>query len=320
MNMQRLITNHLIHRQSGLSMVELMVATTLGLIMMTAVASLFLSSKQSYLETERNALMEESGRYAIRVLTESLQQVDFWGHINAANIAVHGNLDAITSDCSGNAAGYSYQSALWAVKATDSSMMDCLTDATPDTDILVVKNTLPATTALASLASDRSYVLANDYKGVLFDGADTAPTVTTGGAVPGGEAWEYQAAIYYVRSISGAQPALYRKILTGNTWGGAEEVAYGVEHIHYVFGVDADADGTADEFVSAADADWPNVVTVRVYLLVRSDEPDAFYTDTRTYNLGDITIDPDPDDNYHRTVFTTSINLRNRHLQIAGGF
>ncbi len=57
-------------RLAGFSLVELMVALTLSLVLMGAIAQSFISSKQSHKMREQVALLTENGRYA----TESLQR------------------------------------------------------------------------------------------------------------------------------------------------------------------------------------------------------------------------------------------------------
>ena len=49
---------------------------------------------------------------------------------------------------------------------------------------------------------------------------------------------------------------------------------------------DSDNDGVANQYVAnPARTQMPSAVTVRIYLLMRSAEPDAHYVNTKTYNL-----------------------------------
>lgn len=302
----------------GLSLVELMIASAIGLLMLGAVVSLFLSTKVSYTDSERMSAMYSNGRYGLSMLAEELRLVDFWGPTRASNITNHAALDAIASDCSGSAAGYDLANALWATTASAATVATCITDAAINSDVLFVKHAAPTETAVADIDSDLTYVMSNDTVGVLFDGADTAPSTTTGGVVPGGTAWELQVTAYYVSNEE--PPVLYRKQLQGNTWAASEEVASGIERLRVLFGQDTNNDGIADTYSNAADATWGNVVSARVYLLVRSEQSDGKYTDEKTYQLGDVTVDPAANDHFHRIVFDTSVSVRNRRLLITGGF
>jgi type IV pilus assembly protein PilW len=66
-------------RQRGLSLVEIMVATTLGLVLMTGLIQIFISNKQTYRVQEAMARMQENGRYALRMITSDLRASGFRG-------------------------------------------------------------------------------------------------------------------------------------------------------------------------------------------------------------------------------------------------
>jgi type IV pilus assembly protein PilW len=56
--------------------------------------------------------------------------------------------------------------------------------------------------------------------------------------------------------------------------------------------------------------DWPNVVTVKVYLVARNTEPSQGYTDTKTYDLG-LAGTVTPGGPFKRHVFTSTIQVKN---------
>ena len=63
-----------VRRQAGFSLVELMIAITLGLVVLLAVGSIYLGSRQTYRVQEDNARMQEAGRYALEVIGRSIRQ------------------------------------------------------------------------------------------------------------------------------------------------------------------------------------------------------------------------------------------------------
>ena len=65
-------------RQVGLTLVELMIGMTLGVILLIAVGSIYLGSKQTYRVQEDNGRMQEAGRYALEAVGRSLRQAGFW--------------------------------------------------------------------------------------------------------------------------------------------------------------------------------------------------------------------------------------------------
>lgn len=71
-------TRHAAHAR-GLSLIELMIAITLGMIVMAAVLALFLNITRSNSEMAKMNRQIENGRFAIQVLQDDLQHAGFWG-------------------------------------------------------------------------------------------------------------------------------------------------------------------------------------------------------------------------------------------------
>lgn len=120
-----------------------------------------------------------------------------------------------------------------------------------------------------------------------------------------------QTVIYYVRP-STAGPAgsnsLWRRI-GANT---PEELVEGVEQMQVRLGVDTTGDGVVDNYVTAdAVANWNNVYSVEVALLVRSLDGYGRDRDTEQYQLLDVLV-PAANDTRLREVFTATTGIRNR--------
>ena len=87
---------------TGFSLVELMIAMTLGLIVLLAVGSIFIGSRQTYRVQEDNARLQEAGRYALEVLGRSIRQAGANAEMNfnktasALQCNVPGVCDAIS--------------------------------------------------------------------------------------------------------------------------------------------------------------------------------------------------------------------------------
>jgi type IV pilus assembly protein PilW len=64
--------------QSGLTLVELLIAMTLGLVILLAIGSIYLGSRQTFRMQDENARLQETGRYALEVLGRSIRQAGFW--------------------------------------------------------------------------------------------------------------------------------------------------------------------------------------------------------------------------------------------------
>lgn len=65
--------------QIGLSLIELMVAMTLGLILLGGIIQIFLSSKQSYSSVMNSSQVLDNGRLALHFMSAGISKAGFWG-------------------------------------------------------------------------------------------------------------------------------------------------------------------------------------------------------------------------------------------------
>lgn len=66
-------------RQRGLSLVELMISLTIGLILLAGLSLLFVESSRSHRELSEASKQIENGRYALQLLTDELHLTGFYG-------------------------------------------------------------------------------------------------------------------------------------------------------------------------------------------------------------------------------------------------
>src|SRR5689334_16682729 len=66
-----------VKREAGLTLVELMVSITLGLLVAMAAAALLLSSKSGYTAQDDVTRLQETGRYAIESITRAIRQAAY---------------------------------------------------------------------------------------------------------------------------------------------------------------------------------------------------------------------------------------------------
>ena len=85
---------------AGVSLVEMMIAVTLGLLIMAALASIFASSSHSRSEIERNSRQIENGRYAMELLAEDIRMAGFYGELNTGSVLPPAVMPAPSDHCS----------------------------------------------------------------------------------------------------------------------------------------------------------------------------------------------------------------------------
>jgi type IV pilus assembly protein PilW len=119
--------------------------------------------------------------------------------------------------------------------------------------------------------------------------------------------------IYYIRDSGTVRngvtnPSLWRIVGAGSP----QELIEGIEAMQMLYGQDTDGDRLVNSYVTAdAVTNWANVISVTFGILIRSVEPSSPELDTRTYTLlpGN-TVGPF-NDHYERTLYTTTVALRN---------
>jgi type IV pilus assembly protein PilW len=254
------------NRQLGLTLVELMIALTLGLFVAGAASALFLSTKSTYVAQDEEARIVDSGRYAIENVTRALRQASYeeWGTVTSPIVN--------TPSMSGNLRGLDAHS---------------------------LKSNTPDIQAPLSKAVNGSDVLA-----IRFFGAGAGPhgdgsVVNCAGFGVGAPADQQSAeedrgwSIYYVAESSSGEPELYCKYRGESGWG-AQAIVQGVESFQVLYGLDSDGDGRVNRFVradeinaldntlllngataaeQAADknrkTNWKKVVVVQIAMLIR---------------------------------------------------
>ena len=73
--------------EAGFSLMELMISVTIGLILLTGVASLFSKSSISQNEIRRSAAQIENGRYAMDTMVQDLQLAGYFGQYRTTTFA-----------------------------------------------------------------------------------------------------------------------------------------------------------------------------------------------------------------------------------------
>jgi type IV pilus assembly protein PilW len=160
------------------------------------------------------------------------------------------------------------------------------------------------------------------------EGTAVPLSITSGGTAP---VRRFVSNIYYVRDDF----TLMRSEFLNGAHQAAQPLIEGIEALRLEYGIDnrdrlgnavnysgavVRGDGVADQFVtaagltciSAADCVAANVVEVRIHLLARSPEPTPGYIDSKSYQLGGVTINAaDLPAGFKRHVFTTTVRLVN---------
>lgn len=80
-------------RQAGMTLVELMIGATLGLILLAGVATLFVYTNRSNKQNELIAGMQDQARFALSTLSRDLTMAGYWGGMASAGAIVPNTSD-----------------------------------------------------------------------------------------------------------------------------------------------------------------------------------------------------------------------------------
>ena len=323
-------------KQTGFTLIEVMISLFIGGLILGGVMFTYIGMKVTTKDTMAIGELQESGRLAINIMQRDIEQVGFWGtYYDDSFTAIDtSSLTNPTGDCfegfnNGSFPDLSSSSnfkSLYAKTAASSSELNCVNKPLAGTDILQVKflqgHQLEVdVTGANETQSDENYFIAEQENARFVRGVIDPNNLNVNATV-----WPYSHHVYYlseqtytVNNRSITVPALMRKRLVAGSMN-TETIMEGIENMRFMFGLDTTHDSRVDTYKSIGDmtpTDWENrkgILTVQLFLLVRTLQPDpGIKINNQKYILGEgsgkreLTFN----DNYRRTVFTTTIRLSN---------
>ncbi|MDN3487750.1 MULTISPECIES: PilW family protein [unclassified Pseudoalteromonas] len=327
-------------KQKGFTLLEVMISLFIGGLILGGVMFTFISMKISTKDTMSIGELQESGRLAINIMQRDIEQVGFWGtyyddSFTTANTTV--TATGVAGDCSEGANNGSFPDltsssnfrTIYAKTTTSKDNLNCINDGIipandKETDILQLKFLQgdPQYDAVAgtNITSDKiNYFIAEQEQASFVTGKHTPTNINA-------TIWPYSHHVYYIKEeeylVNNQKikvPALRRKRLVNGKMT-SETIMEGVENMRFLFGLDTNSDSRVDTYKSPSTitaAEWENrrgILTVQVFLLIRALQPDpGIKLKNQKYTLGEGAgkRELNFNDNYRRTVFTTTIRLSN---------
>src|SRR5687767_8053780 len=86
MKLHKNLSLHKPSTQRGLSLIELMVSVVIGLLILAALTTLFVTQSQTRLELDKQNRMIDNGRYALDLLSENLRMAGFYGELDPLTV------------------------------------------------------------------------------------------------------------------------------------------------------------------------------------------------------------------------------------------
>ncbi len=252
-------------RQRGLSLIEMMISITLGLLVILAVTYVFAASRASYRHQEALSNVQESGRMALELLTRDIRMV---GHAGCVTLLPDFNQhtspefsNAIVLSGVANAAAVPDSISLTRGSANP-TWLSAIADANQNQIDLV-----DAAVLGNLVAGDRLLLTDCAFTEVVQVSARLGNRVTTVAPLtrqyrPGSFVMRLERVAYSVagnelrRSVNGAP---------------GQAVAGNIANMKLFYGIDSNGDRSVDSYV-ANPANWAEVVAVRIHLIVTERE------------------------------------------------
>ena len=345
--MKQMLEQRAPHKQAGLSLIELMISITLGLILMAGVVQMFVSSKSVFTTQQSMSRIQETGRLAIEFLSRDIRLAGFYGcfrpNIADPNRRLQNDTLVIAS---------LYGNFGEAIRGYESKADPNLTnvdrayltnaDIEADTNILVVRSAAPTPRIINAANTDTTLqvystltkvngcvdglcegdaaVASDCFRARVFE-VETLTPVATNLTIKHPDTDDWNVATDLTASYSSGEvlPMNTTSYFIATGVGGAPslwqklnqkdavEVLEGVEKVVYKFSTEDNA--TYRE--AASITNWNMVNSVRIFVVARSIENNAV-PEPQPYVIDGVTTTPVLPDRYMRQVFTATVGLRSR--------
>ncbi|OED40590.1 hypothetical protein ACH42_15985 [Endozoicomonas sp. (ex Bugula neritina AB1)] len=337
-------------KQAGLTLIELMITMLLGLFITTMVSQVFIRSNSSNILNHQLSLMQESARLAMNFIAKDVRMGGYTGcnkstaigNALSSNTAINEwavsehlvqGLDQLNTI---NQVDPEAQSeSLLIFKLNPDQTFYITNHNTGSTTLTLDRNPgaiFPPGTAVGLTSQDCSQVAlvaitntngnrvqhstgsVGDFSNCfsqLRDSFRCYDSTSPGGSknFAPGSLKSLRSVAYYIKPENGL-PTLFRKTVGVDN---PEPLVDGIEMISIYYGLDTDADGSAERFLNAGDRafrhdDWHNITAIRIHLITRSEI--EVTTTPRDYYFDGLTLTPS--DLFLRKEYVLTLALRNQ--------
>ncbi len=339
----------------GFTLIELLVAMAIGLTTVIAALQMLAVGRDAYRVNERIARLQEQARTAFATIEPDVEMAGFYGFTQSAQtirlirggdsrsvvasatslrqfpLLPGGVLPTAVGGLPGGAHSCGVNFAVDISMPVQGSNNAFALGRSPGTCNAYQRRAQAGadTLTLRRVGTQRSFAEANRLQ--IYAARETSRSVQfmfADGNAPGPidddhEVHDLVVRTYYVARDSVGQrdfPALRVKSLTRSGSGlifDEDEVMSGVEDLQVQFGISPDGSGRVSHYVEPDSSEVPGaqVVSVRVWLRVRSDEAEPTFVDTQTYRYADVEFTPSGrEKNFRRALMSRTMTLRNARI------
>jgi type IV pilus assembly protein PilW len=308
--------------QSGFSMVELLIAVALSILLSWAILDVTLTSSRTAREVELTSETVENGRYLSQLLKNEIRLAGFYGRLenysSGATAQPNPCTELATADIIN---GMSFP--LFGLDGVAAGVTTCNGDnlLTGSDALLIRRVDTDFVTSTAGLGANQHYLQTSITAMVLDTGTNKANfNLLEKDATTLAPIRQYHQDIYYLDDSN-----VFKRLRLVNGAYSAEPLVEGVDDFQLVYGIDRSGDGIPNAqggnaaFVElpATAAEWEDVVSVKIFLVLSSTNPAPGLNDAKTYSYADkagVTFS----DSKKRRLFSSVARLTNVSIKRAG--
>ena len=297
--------------RTGFSMVELLIAVALALLLSTGIISAALHGTNLSRQLRLGNEVLEAGRYLVSTIDGQISLAGFYGPLDLTMQEQLPRPDI----CTANGAVMQYP--VDGLNNVAQNYRLCGGEALlANTDSLLIRRAeISAMLPGSPLISEQHYIQVQGNQYIRAIGADAgAFSLRQRDGTTASPIRVWTQSLYYV---SGDHVLKRRRYIKGR-YSNPEPLAEGVDDLQIFYGIDRSGDGVANghggraAFVSAPQNanEWQNIVAIKYYLLLSSNENGLAMADRASYNYADKT-DVTFNDHKQRKLFYGFSRLRN---------
>ena len=324
-------------RNTGFSLIELMIGMTIGLILLAVMGTVFDRTSGGRTDLDRVSRLIENSRFAVDVIGDDMRHAGFYGTFLPPSDTIFTD----TSPCAWNVADiaslgwqptaapprFPAQLMGWDDPVAGDPALGCLPDRLPGSDVIVLRRVSAETIAAAAVDVRNIYVQAsqciNDPALVRVSNLAAHFTLRTAACDPAvlAQIRRYFVRGYYLASCNSCTPSdgiptLKRVEIIDNAVR-IVSLAEGVINLQVEYAFDTNDDGSPEQYLTSTTAGatptslWSNVVAVRLHMLMRSTEGGLTQTSPGVYDMGPAHTAETCPAGFKCRLVTTTLRLNN---------
>lgn len=288
------------NRQHGLSLVEMMIAMTLGLMITGAIGYLFVGSRTTYRSQDANARVQDTGRFVMDYLGRQIQMA---GRTEITPLAADSNIEfpgiAISGTNTERTLTYPVAGGGSQTRGVDELRVRYQLSNMGGSAILDCNGTAGAAVNNNTTILNTETTLNQSLTPISGSGGKQVGTVVT----------VFELRRHATRTLAGRGVA---ELFCWGNGGAAQPIAEGVEDLQFQYGLDTNNDATVDEWIATTPtaAQQPQIIAVEACVLIHSMEIGAVPAPMRVTDCSGATFTAN-DTLLYRT-FRQVYTLRNR--------